>query len=530
MTGEQKASVLKTENITIEERKRAFHITAHAKRAVDVFTQIPGAREEYLKDNQAFIEKWKLDLSHEDIDFLLAPKDPEEKVRIIRENDLDNMPESFFRYRQFLANKIYARDNLISKSNVPSNERVKKWRERQIGRCEGALGGVNEAFVHALVTYELAEGCSVGCEFCGLGAGRLKSVFRYTEENAKLFRDVLKATREILGDAAGGGMMYFATEPLDNPDYEKFEQDYLKEFGIIPQITTAVADRDIERTRYFVHELYGGHGFIHRFSLRSLEMTEKILDAFSAEELLSVELLPQFKEAPSFVPYTVVGKQRENVIVNKDSEAACVQDENSRQEDHEYGKISSRLSLEEYDLNDDGIPIVSLDSLKDQISDPGTICCIDGFRINFARKQVTVFTPCHMSDEHPNGISEAATLDFADGDDFKEKLLQLIDEYMVVDLPDDEPLKLYDYFRLAYDEKLGTVLVSLNGGETMLLDKLPKPYSIPVVKLLLAGNYTKQEIVRIIIQKEEVAPENIFYLLSQLWKKGFIVDSKFFSK
>lgn len=517
MTEEQKALVLKTE-CSREELERAFHITAHAKRAVDVFAQIPGAREEYLKDNQAFIEKWRIDLDPEDIDFLLAPKNPEEKMRIVRENDLDNMPESFFRYRQFLANKIYARDNIINKSNVPTNERVKKWRERQIGRCEGALGGVNEAFVHSLVTYELADGCSVGCDFCGLGAGRLKSVFRYTEENAKLFRDVLKATREVIGDAAGGGMMYFATEPLDNPDYEKFEQDYLNEFGMIPQITTAVADRDIERTRYFVHELYGGHGFIHRFSLRSLEMAKKVLESFSAEELLSVELLPQFKESPSFVPYTVVGKQRENV------------NENNQPGRNGIGKISSRLSLEEYDLNDDGIPIVSLDSLKDQISDPGTICCIDGFRINFARKQVTVFTPCHMSDEHPNGISEACTLAFADGEEFKEKLLQLIDEYMVVDLPDDEPLKLYDYFRLAYDEKLGTVLVSLNGGETMLLDKLPKPYSIPIVKLLLAGNYTKQEIVRIIMQREEVAPEKIFYLLSQLWKKGFIVDSKFFSK
>lgn len=514
MTKEEKASVLKTENITEEEIKRAYYITAQAKRAVDIFNLIPNAREKYLEDKEAFLTRWKINLSTSDVEFLMAPSDPDEKLRILKENDLDNMPESFFRYRQFLTNKIKARDFLIEKGNVPANETVRKWRERQIGRCKGALGGVNDAFVHALVTYELADGCSVGCEFCGLGAGRLKSLFRYTEENAKLFRDVLKAAHEVLGDVAGGGMMYFATEPLDNPDYEKFEQDYLKEFGIIPQITTAVADRDIERTRYFVHELYGGHGFIHRFSLRSAEMTEKVFDSFSAEELVSVELLPQFEEAPGFVHFTVVGKQIENVAKDEKSDTG----------------ISSTLSIDECGLNDDGIPIVSLESLKEQISDPGTICCIDGFRINFARKEVTVFTPCHMSREHPNGISEAATLKFTDGNDFKDKLLELIDSYMVVELPNDEPLKLYDYFRLAYDEKLGTILVSLNGGETLLLDKLPKPYSIPIVKLLLAGNCTKQEIVRIIMCKENVAPEKVFYLLSQLWKKGFIVDSKFFSK
>lgn len=511
----------------LDEYQRISVLTSHVKRLVEIVTLLPGTLDRLRNDPEGLIKEWNLNLDASEMQFMILPENEGKRAEMFsKENFLDEIPESFFRYRQFLTNKIYVRDNLIEKGNVPDNERVKKWRERQIGRCTGALGGVNESFVHALVTYELAEGCSVGCEFCGLGAGRLKSLFRYTEENEKLFGDVLKAAHEVLGDAAGGGMMYFATEALDNPDYEKFEQAFLKEFNVIPQITTAVADRDIERTRYFVHELYKGHGFIHRFSLRSLEMAETILKSFSPEELLMVELLPQYEEAPAFVPYTVVGKQAENVIreINEKSQSSDKTGEYTRDD------VSQKLNLDEYGLNDEGIPIVSMDSLKDQISDPGTICCIDGFRINFARKEITVFTPCHMSEEHPKGIAEAATVTFSDGNDFKEKLLWLIDTYMVVDLPDDEPLRIYDYFRLAYDEKLGTVLVSLNGGETLLLDRLPKPYAIPLVKLLLKGNYTKHELVRIIMQREEVEPEKIFYLLSQLWKKGFIVDSKFFSK
>ena len=53
----------------------------------------------------------------------------------------------------------------------------------------------------------------------------------------------------IVGDAAGRGLCYYATEPLDNPDYECFLVDFHAEFGRVPQTTTAAATRDIERTR-----------------------------------------------------------------------------------------------------------------------------------------------------------------------------------------------------------------------------------------------------------------------------------------
>ena len=475
MNEQEKALALKRSNLSKEEYEHVVKLTAHAKRAADIFAQIPGAREDYLLDKNAFIAKWKIELTPSDVDFLLAPKDPQEKLRIIRENDLDNMPESFFRFRQFIINKIHVRDRMVGTLCVPSDERLRKWRERQMKRCDGALGGVNKAFIHTMLALELADGCSVGCEFCGLEAGRLKSLFRYTDENAELFRGVLRKCHEIIGDAAGYGMMYFATEPLDNPDYEKFQEDYKKEFGYIPQITTAACDRDLQRTGRLVRQIMNGEGFIHRFTILSEEMARKVLDFFNPIELLSVELLPQYPQAPGFVPYVKAGKLCDE---QKDNEAGI---------------------------------------------DSGTIVCVDGFAVNFVRKTITMFTPCHADEEHTKGISELPPVTFSDADDFARKLNELIDKYVVVELPDDEPLTIYDYFDI--DDINGDKYLHSKFGMGY---RITGDYILHVIEMLKEDKYDKHAIVADTSERYNVQPENVYWTLNDLWKKGVIKDKKFF--
>lgn len=461
-----------------EELERISHMVAGVKRFVDIICCFPDAREEYLRDDISFLNKNNINIDSEDIKFLWENQFSENR-RILKNSPtlLDEIPESIFRYYQFLQNKFIARDKMINELCAPDNAKMKKWRERQIFRCNGDLGGVNRSFIHTIVTYELACGCSVGCEFCGLQAKKLTELFRNTPENMKLFRGVMKAMHDILGDAAGYGMMYFATEPLDNPDYEDFEEAYLEEFDMIPQITTAVCDRDVARMKRLLAKLGTHKSFIHRFTLRSLDMAQNVFDKFTAEELLYVELLPQYPESPVFVPYTVVG-----------NEADRVKPENVRKDD------------------------------------PGTICCVDGFRINFCKKTLSVFTPCHMSSIHPRGISEIATVTFTDADDFRNKLLEMIDTYFVNDLPREYPLKLYDYFHIEHTDT-GDRLISSHGGETLFLDKLPGTLYKNVIMILAEGKLTKREIAR---KLNNETPENVFYVLNQLWKKGFIADPVFF--
>lgn len=503
MTDEQIKLIKKPNSeLTKEELDNATKMVANIKRAFEIAVLIPEALGEIREDVKAFCEKWDVDLEDKEVIRLILLPEREAERREMGKNPpkagdseekideyFRRIPETYFRYYQYTQNKLRYRDILRDRVCVPSNEKIKLWRDRQVNRCQGAIGGNNGAFIHALTTFELADGCSVGCDFCGLSAGRLKQVFRYTEENAKLFREVLKVCHEIIGDAAGAGMMYFATEPLDNPDYELFEEDYHKEFGFIPQITTAVADRDVERTKRLLNELrIKRGGFIHRFTVRNLEMARNIFASFTADDLIHVELLPQYPEAPGFTPYSKVGKEAEK----KDSEEF----------DSEENEVSS---------------------------DPGTICCIDGFRINFCKKEISVFTPCHMSEENPNGIAVSCVLPFEDGDDFRKKMNYLIDEYMVLDVPKDEKLKIYDYFRLKYDKTKGNILQSIYGGETLLLDKFKEDYMREIIETLMESKYTKSEIASKLLKEHNVPAEHTHYFINQLWKKGYIVDTKFFS-
>ena len=143
------------------------------------------------------------------------------------------------------------------------------------------------------VMFELSEGCSVHCFFCALDAGRLQKNFLFTPQNEELFRGVLEVTRELIGDMASSAACYLSTEPLDNPDYEKFLLRFKEIFGYYPQTTTAAAERDPKRMRGFMEQL-GKEEMEHhalRFSVRSLQQFRQIMDLYTPEELEDVELL-----------------------------------------------------------------------------------------------------------------------------------------------------------------------------------------------------------------------------------------------
>jgi radical SAM family RiPP maturation amino acid epimerase len=349
-----------------------------------------------------------------------------------------------------------------------------------MNRCLAGIGGINKSFVHCPLTIELDLGCSVGCEFCGIGAGKLKKICRYTEENAAMFRQIISDAHKLIGPAAGFGTLYLATEPLDNPDYELFEADYLKEFGFIPQITTAIPDRDIERTRRLIGELGVKPGYIHRFSLRSVEMAETVFREFTPLELLKVELLPQFPEAPSFVPFTVVGAEAE------------------------------RIGEEE---------------IRDM--DPGTICCANGFVVNMAERSIRLITPCHMTNEFPNGIAEPVKKYFNTADECSRIMEEILEEYMIIELPSDEPLRLYPFLERCRTQ-YGDSLKSRYGGSIFAIDKLSKSYAKRVIELLQEGTQNKHDIVSTIEHEFDAPAQDVFWLLNQLWKQGYIYDSRLF--
>lgn len=466
-----------------EEVERISQKVARFKRGLELLYLLPEAKEEMKKDPEAYLKGYGLEgLNGDEMLMVLDPaRQKELKDKLSLPEKRRDISEALYRYQQFVGNKLYMRNQMREVYCVPSNERMRIWRERQIQRCNGTLGGVNEAFIHDVMNFELSCGCSVGCPFCGVGAKRLQKVYRHTTENAEEFRKILCSAKEILGEAAGRGTLYLASEALDNPDYEQFEEDFYQEFGVIPQITTAIPLRNPARTHALLQELYSKKSFIHRFSLRSLEEARNVLAEFSPDELLRVELLPQYPEAPGFVPFTIAGRELEKKL--------------------EVGE-----------------------EIPEQ---PGSICCVDGFVVNLAEKSIRLITPCRADAVHPDGVAGPEKVFYENAEDFAAKLRNMIDTYMVNELPRTEPLGFYDY----YEKKTvrgQEALVSRHGGHTLLLSQLQGRGMRRTVELLLEGKYTKRQIAGLVMEQTGAEPESIYWYLNQLWKLGMIRDTVLF--
>ena len=135
------------------------------------------------------------------------------------------------RVRQRVRRERFAADGIWQYSNIVRNR----------CRMENQLIRMHSNIYFYPAVFELSEGCRVQCPFCGLAAKPWSSDFRYTEENRTLWREVLQITRELLGNVIDVSPCYFATEPLDNPDYEDFLRDAREVTGGVPQTTTALA-------------------------------------------------------------------------------------------------------------------------------------------------------------------------------------------------------------------------------------------------------------------------------------------------
>ncbi len=424
---------------------------------------IPGYAKEFNEHPEEKLAELGFDYTPRDISF--APN-------TIENNEIKMHPmypgTPAEKYADFMDNKIKYR-NTIRQACEPADQAMKKWRARQIARCMIQLGPKSNALIHAPFSMELADGCSVGCDFCALASGGLKSVFRYTPENAKLFNDVIYTAKEIIGPAAGMGTLYFGSEPLDNPDYEKFKEDYTKCFGTIPQITTARSTMNIERLRPLLREINETQKNIYRFSMLSEDMVHKIFDAFEPEELILTELLPQYDEAPS------------------------------------SGLIKSGRRAEDDEYED-------------------TISCMSGFVVNMSRREIKLTTPVWSSKEHPTGEAILEVKNFEDADEFRNILLGMISAHMSNIIAPDDMICIEDGLNI--DVKEDTIVINAEKGVRLKMETKGKPEMfIRVFDSLSKGFRLKREIVDELCHMEDgsiVPAELIYYTLNKWWGMGLV--------
>ena len=473
MTDEEiKKALIPGSGLEEEELKEAITFTAELKRYIEVMIMIPGAEEEEASDPAEFRKKYGLSRDYkEDAGFFLNPETSQKLNTVTEEEYLKTVTFPAFRYAQFIGNKLYFREQMRTKVCVPDNEELKKWRDRQMNRCLSTAGTASYANILTPCVIELSEGCSVGCKFCAVGAEKLKSVFRYTEDNAKLFNEVLDVMQDILGQSAYSGALYYCCEPLDNPDYEKFSEDFYNRSGRQPQVTTAVALRDKDRTHRLLKDLDSKPSTIYRFSVLSKEQAEQIFAEFDPVELMRVELIPQYPEASMFKGFASAGRARENDYYT-DSRA--------------------------YE----------------------SICCITGFVINMPAKTVRMLVPVSASDEYPTGEIFFDKRQFTDAEDLWAIVNDMIGRNINNKLPRDKNLKFYDYVSLREDKEHGTVLCV--PGYQKYLESVFNGSGKYTAEFLLEGKHKASEIVSEVTDLYHTDPVDVYSSLYYFWKEGLI--------
>lgn len=326
----------------------------------------------------------------------------------------------------YLKEKREYRAEIRTEAGKLRHEGFASWHGRQVRRCDLELGKrVNAELMHLPAAFELSSGCSVGCPFCGLSAGQLKRVSRGDPETLKLFSELVRGLLELLGDGVRETILYYATEPLDTPDYPLFAAAFREICGRTPVVTTAVPLRNPERTRNILTADGEPERRIHRFSLLSEDIFRKCAETFSPEETLYVDFLPRYPEA----------------------RMGMVQSGRAWTGASQAGQAGTTESF-------DGL-----------MTDQGTIACVSGFIVNLAERTVRLATPCRADSQWPDGEMIRGPEAFSDAGEALALIEKMCGRMRTVP-EEDEPLALQPFLRAGGEEPIPEAC----GGELLRLE------------------------------------------------------------
>lgn len=442
----------------------SFRLLAAFKRLVDIWRLDADFREAWRLDPEKAIADTGLDIEPEAFRLYLHPAEAE---KLLREHGAEALPKSCLLYLSALREREELHKLQWEKLNVPDEPHLRAWRARQDRRCRRQIGTSQFSMTQFPLAFELSEGCSVGCPFCGFAAKGLRGIFRYTDENALLWRETLRRLHALIGDAAGYGLCYYATEPLDNPDYERFLDDWRLEFGVMPQTTTAASARDIDRTRALLVSNQASASYYLRFSVLSPAMRDKLFTAFTPEELVGVIMLPQFPEAP--------GSELLPAGHNRGQK--------------ETGFVGS------------------------------TIACVSGFIVNMQDKTVRLETPYASDRSHPTGEWILEKCAFSTAGDLEKQIRRMILQYMPENLDLQRQCGASCDFRL--EEKDGEVWAFIREHGSVIMNATIGPAALDTLsKALKQRRYTGGELLDLLPEDTDFMTG--FLLLNMLWHHGLI--------
>lgn len=375
---------------------------AEYKRMTEIYSADPVMRKRIHEDIESVLQEWN---------FKLDPDLCREAIFLQYQQDADLKRKEENPYFREYVRRFLVIGEYVNQKHAPqyfADSGMWTWNQTVMKRLhmENRLLRSHRNIRYYPVIFELSDGCSVQCPFCGIAAPKWKKDFLYTEENRKLWRETLYVTKEMIGEISSMAICYFGTEPMDNPDYEKFMLDFYQVVGDYPQTTTALADKYPQRIRSFIKQM-GPQRMKNaalRFSVRTLLQFYRIMKEFSPEELADIEVLTNNPESNN--QYAVSGRTRENI--------------------KKYPK--HKLNYEY------------------------TISCVAGFKINMANRTVTFLEPERPCDRFPNGIREHEICEFTDAEELREIMVRMSNEWVRGELPKNLPLRWNPYITVSREE------------------------------------------------------------------------------
>jgi len=388
-------------------------------------------------------------------------------------------------YRDFIQAKM--RHCVEIRDSHPDHTLWQKWRKRMVNATLWREGPRKHAkLVHAPFTVELTHGCTVGCWFCGVDAEKFQGPVEMRPEVKENWRDMLEGFKEICGqESAQHGFCYWATDPLDHPEYEWFLEEFHNVLDYWPQTTTAQVMKHAPRVRKLFETIKSKNAFVQRFSMtRSTDLGE-IYKFFRPEELFLCELIPQYDDKQS--PKATAGRVRDLVLKKRDQD----KDVNFH-----------------YDLEA-----------------TGSIACVSGFLINLVQRSIKLITPCEASDRWPLGYRILGEYTYSYEEKMEDVIRTMLDGCLNDRLAPDDQLKGQRGVVFGADEH-GTKLTATSHGYTFNMKNIDNAHQF--ARLLTEGTHTVEEICTAMSSQGATRLQTLINL-HQLFEQGIfdedIIDS-----